>query len=248
METIENLLHRRTDLSTFVVHFTRDTADSSASSNLLSILRSHRLEARSVYGMGRALAARFPEVEATQQTVCFTETPLEHAWMMCADIEGRGVRFNGYGLAFTKTFARRHSINPVWYIDQAPGHDWLTVPINELVEQAEIAATPPGADQPDPAILAQAKILRITPFIEQMGPMTTGGRKEFWWEREWRHQGDMRFSVEDIVVVFAPVGEHENLRSTLEWSDDCPAFVDASWGLERMIATLAHIGDIGPFP
>jgi hypothetical protein len=57
--------------------------------------------------MGAELAARFPQVAATQEVVCFTETPLEHAWIMCQQIEGRSVQFDGHGVAFTKTFARR---------------------------------------------------------------------------------------------------------------------------------------------
>jgi hypothetical protein len=32
----------------------------------------------------------------------------------------RQVHFNGYGIAFTKTFARRWGANPVWYLDQTP--------------------------------------------------------------------------------------------------------------------------------
>jgi hypothetical protein len=122
MATIEELLHRRTDLSTFVVHFTKDTNNppASAAENLVSILSNLRIEARTAYGMARALAERFLEVAATQKTVCFTETPLEHAWMMCSQIDNRQVQFNGYGIAFTKTFARCWGANPVWYLDQTP--------------------------------------------------------------------------------------------------------------------------------
>ncbi|MCW2902088.1 MAG: hypothetical protein JWO67_4353 [Streptosporangiaceae bacterium] len=250
MATIESLLHRRADLSTFVVHFTRDTSDS-AYSNLGNILWQGRLEARNVYGMAKGLAARVPEVASTQRAVCFTETPLEHAWMMCSDIEGRDVRFNGYGVAFTKTFARRLGANPVWYLDITPGHDWLTGPINRMVEEAERSAQGWGADS-DPAGLATSDILRLTPFIEQMGPLTGGGRKEFWWEREWRHVGDMQFAATDVVVVFAPEASHETLRTWLRgnprYQVRVPAFVDADWGLERMIGTLAGVADLGPFP
>jgi hypothetical protein len=44
MATIEELLHRRTDLSTFLVHFTRDygTPEVPARENLLSILLGRR--------------------------------------------------------------------------------------------------------------------------------------------------------------------------------------------------------------
>jgi len=115
--TIEDLLHRRSDLSTFIVHFTRDGADSSAHDNLMSILRRQRLQAQNPFGMAKDLAQQCPAVVNRQRTVCFTETPLEHAWMMCQDIESRDVRFTGHGLAFTRTFARRAGANPVWYLD-----------------------------------------------------------------------------------------------------------------------------------
>ena len=73
-----------------------------------------------------------------------------------------------------------------WYLDISQrGRDWLTGPVNRLVESAEAEAT--GQDGvTDAAALAEAEILRLTPFIEQMGPTTDGRRKEFWWEREWR--------------------------------------------------------------
>jgi hypothetical protein len=136
MATIEELLHRRTDLSTFLVHFTRSYNRRSARSNLVSILRQRRIEARSVYGMADGLVERFPELADAQKTVCFTETPLEHAWMMCSNIEGRTMQFNGYGLAFTQALARRRGANPVWYLDttRRGGSDWLTVPINDLLD------------------------------------------------------------------------------------------------------------------
>ena len=61
-ERIEDLLHRRTDLSTFLVHFTRDSDDGATISqdNLLKILKTGRLEARNSYGMAMRLAERFP--------------------------------------------------------------------------------------------------------------------------------------------------------------------------------------------
>jgi uncharacterized protein YceH (UPF0502 family) len=55
---IEELLHRRSDLSTFVVHFTRDSGRASARENLEAILYSQTIEARTVYGMAKNLAAK----------------------------------------------------------------------------------------------------------------------------------------------------------------------------------------------
>jgi Putative abortive phage resistance protein AbiGi, antitoxin len=258
MATIEELLHRRTDLSTFLVHFTRSYNRRSARNNLVSILRDRRIEARNVYGMADQLVRRFPAMAEDQKTVCFTETPLEHAWMMCRNIEGRSVQFNGHGIAFTKTFARRRGVNPVWYLDQTRGHNWLTSPVRGLLDRAVEDATPPRATTPDIERLAAAPILRLTPFIEQMGN-PSGTRKEFWWEREWRHVGDLSFSTDDIVVVFAPEDEHDDLRARLSKrprfasrtpaiASSMPAFADAQWGLERMIGALADVADLGPFP
>jgi len=77
-------------------------------------------------------------------------------------------------------------------------------------------------------------------------------RKEFWWEREWRHVGDFIFTPTDIVVVFAPASEHDEIQSVLaantDYSSAMPALVDATWGLERMIGALAGVADVDPFP
>ena len=177
-------------------------------------------------------------------------------WMMCRPIEGRAVQLHGYGVAFTKSFARRTSVNPVWYLDIHPGQRgmWLTRPIHQLIAEAEkAAAAVTGSIDPDR--LAAASILRLTPFLEQMGPTNNGrSRKEFWWEREWRHVGDLDFMAQDIVVVFAPEMEHEAIRQCLEeresYRNMMPAVVDAQWGQERMIAAMAAIPneDLGPFP
>jgi hypothetical protein len=90
----------------------------------------------------------------------------------------------------------------------------------------------------------------LTPFIEQMGkPKET--RKEFWWEREWRHVGDFSFDFGDLVVIFAPEEEHDDFDDhlyALKEKGRRPQLVDASWGLERMIAALARVSEPGPFP
>lgn len=248
---IEDLLHRRTDLSTFLVHLTRSGERSTGRENLLSILEAKTIQARSVFGMGRNYAndSDREAFAATQKVVCFTETPLEHVWMMCKEIEGRSMSFDGYGLAFTKTWARRVGVNPVWYIDIERGHDWLTVPINRMLSAAVAAA-----DRGETA-LEESDVAKITPFIEQMGPTNDGRRKEFWWEREWRHKGDFRFATwRKVVCLFAPESDHENLRGDLELfvarPSKIPPIVDASWGLERMIAAMRGIDedDAGPLP
>lgn len=256
-EDIEDLLHRRSDLSTFLVHFTRDSGETTAQENLLSILTNRTLEARTAFGMTTPLfRMTYPEAAKTQKVVCFTETPIEHAWMMCRNIKDREFKFNGYGLAFTKTWARRQGVNPVWYLDQTPGwgipggRKWLATPFNTLIDEAETAAT--GEDgKVDESALKLAPILRLAPFVEQMGPMKYVGRKEFWWEREWRYVGNLAFDAKEVVVVFAPQDQHDEIRQALKAKAMLRVgarLVDANWSLERIIGTLAGVSDLGPFP
>ncbi|SDM26427.1 hypothetical protein [Nonomuraea jiangxiensis] len=242
---VENLLHRRSDLSTFLVHLTRDRAGGvSARESLLAILRDQQVQAVNSFGPAAPLlkGTRF---EDSQRAVCFTETPLEHTWMMCQPIAGRSVRLSSFGLAFTKEWARRRGVNPIWYIDITPGHDWLTVPIDRLVQEAlgepALPFTQPNGDLPD--------ILRLTPFMEQMGTGTRSSdganyRKDFSWEREWRHQGDLVFSLNDVMTIFAPESDHasfaRDLHARQPAQERIPPLLDPNWSLERMVIALTQ--------
>lgn len=114
------------------------------------------------------------------------------------------------------------------------------------------SATDEDTGVTDGSALAE-DILRLTPFIEQTGPITNG-RKEFWWEREWRHVGHFRFEPEHIVVALAPEDQHASLKNRLRKTTDNDydflTFVDVKWGLERIIGALADVkaADLGPFP
>jgi hypothetical protein len=47
---IRELVSRRSDLNTFVVHLTRDGNDQNAKARLISMLKSRVIEARSMFG------------------------------------------------------------------------------------------------------------------------------------------------------------------------------------------------------
>lgn len=248
MTTIEGMLHRRNDLSTFLVHFTKDAPDGTGSGfdALKGIVTRLKIEARTAYGA--AVSSGNPRVGDSQKVACFTETPLEHSWTMTRELaERRASKFAPYGVAFTKSYARRRHCNPVWYVNCTRGYDWPTHAINAAVA----AETRPYSDKDS--------IFRVTPYIEQMGDWSTGGttnRKEFWWEREWRHVGDFTFEPIHTVAVLAPAPVHDELRQVLVgtalWSSrPVPVpILDPDWGLERMIAVLSGVAqeDLGPFP
>jgi hypothetical protein len=163
-------------------------------------------------------------------------------------------------MVFTKSALRRAGCNPVWYTDMTPGPgpEWLSKAVDALVEDAidRCTVTVDGEETLNTAWLADEPIFRLTPFIEQMGRMTNGGRKEWWWEREWRHVGDFRIAGPGSIVAFlAPEVDHEQLSSELAeanatFRDARRPMLDPRWGLERMIAELAHVdpADVGPFP
>lgn len=230
---IVDLLNRRSDLSTFLVHLTKGD-DPKAS--LLSILSDHRINAVSAMGWAKMEATSLgPDAENTQKVVCFSETPLDQMYAMCADIARRQVKLKPYGLAFTKMVARRNGTNPVWYFHMTAGsYSPIATALSALRKQACI----------DEATFVTHAATSLFPFYEWMGTSTTGIQHEFWWEREWRHVRDFIFADADIALVLCPEADH------LEFEAITPGkCIDPSWSLERMIAKLVGLKatDVTPF-
>lgn len=125
---VRDVLNRRSDLSTFVVHLTKDGEDASARERLESIIDDQVIYARSPMGWAEdeddpvdQASQSQRVVSQSQRVVSFTETPLEHIYSHVVDISNRRVKFKPYGVVLTKLTARRLGINPVWYVDLTPG-------------------------------------------------------------------------------------------------------------------------------
>lgn len=250
--TSKDLIARRSDLSTFIVHLTRDEENGeTAIEHLKSIIRDLTIEARNMYGAARA---RFNDLkdeegvvitsadEESQKVVCFTETPLQYLHLMMKKIDGRKFKFGPYGIGVTKSVARENGVNPVWYLDISPGHNWLTSPVNSLIDSAIKSS----------AKFSKSDIAAIAPFIEQMGIGIkkydgVPYRKEFWWEREWRHKGN--FKLPNHVLIICPEDEKSTFEQIVNDANLLSAesngnrlsaeYIDATWGLEQVIAKLA---------
>ena len=142
---------------------------------------------------------------------------------------------------------RKAGVNPIWYVDITPGHYFLgTNALEPLIDRA----------------IAQGDvdnlIFKLAPFVEQMGSGTSAStgepyRKEFWWEREWRINGDLPLPPRLIVLCPAQdIAYFRDLVASLpgdipKWFE--PRFIDPRWSLERIIAFLAGFKgeDLGPF-
>lgn len=241
---IEEILARRSDLSTFLVHLTRDTGTNFAENNLKAILEDGYIKAFNAFGPGAKALAKKNLSTNSQMAVCFTETPLEHTSCMLEEIDDRNCQFKPYGIAITKSQGREGGANPVWYTDMTPsGRDWLMNSVNTLLDEA--------SEQDD---FSRSSILKLTPFIEQMGSGPNASRpggykKEFWWEREWRHKG--KFELPSRILVLCP---EEKIADFSRFTEDLGIYtsakcVDPRWSLEKIIGTLAGFqpSDLGPF-
>lgn len=240
MPEIEAILNRRTDLSTFVVHLTRADGERTPLDQLASIYEAHRIEARSPQGWAKAHDAPDEPTRQSQRVVCFSEVPLEHIHLLTGSITLWGVErrvpLAPYGVALTKLSARRLGVNPVWYVDMTPGRDWtISNALNDLVD----VAIQSGDFHSHPAA-------RTFPFIDMMGRWDARETiKEFSWEREWRHVGDVDLA-DTGAIWLCPEEDVEELQSRV---GEVTTWIDPAWGLERIIAHLAGFGpaDVSPF-
>lgn len=236
---VREVLNRRSDLSTFVVHLTRPREGRTAKDALHSIVAERRLRAGQPMGwaMGHPGVRLNEELKLTQRVVCFSETPLEHAYSLFAPIANRQVKLSGHGVAFTKMTARSRGINPVWYVEFTPGgRRPLANALNSLVEEI--------ARQDD---AARSSLWKVTPFIEGMGSWGDPRRyREFWWEREWRHLGDLDLApVWDKLIWLCPESEIDEFSPLLA-GRPC---IDPNWSLEQIIGRLSGLDqdDLTPF-
>lgn len=230
---IGDLLNRRSDLSTFLVHLTKGDDPKAA---LESILADQAIDARSAMGWAKNEAEAFGRsAERSQRVVCFSETPLDQIYTMFADIARREVKLKPYGLAFTKMVARRKGAQPVWYVNMTRGYTWTVTPaLNELRDAACAGSASEFIAHP---------ASKIFPYFEPTGTWPESQR-EFWWEREWRHRRTFAFDMSEIALVLAPEADHATFEALVPGK--C---IDPAWSLERMIAKLVGLGpqDVSPF-
>ena len=180
-QPIREVLNRRTDLSTFVVHLTRDDdwlddEPLTAREKLDRIIAERKLLAKRPMGWATDQHDPTDPDKQSQRVVCFSETSLEHIYSLVADIEDRQTKFKPYGVALTKMVARRRGINPILYVDMTPHRTWKMAKAFDTLRDDAIWT---GDFHEHP-------FARVAPFLEPMGDWrSTGrGRKEFWWERE----------------------------------------------------------------
>lgn len=158
---------KASDLSRWLVHLTRSEAD------LISILKTGRIEARVAYGAGR----RFSVALHRHRSVCLTEIPLHELHRMTPR--------RPWGIVFDKERLRaKFNAQPVWYVsDPSPQWDALVVAMQESRGDA------------------RSPIWELTPFIESVRSFQSRFPNDWRSEREWRVRGDLEFDLEDVARI-----------------------------------------------
>lgn len=238
MTSIGQILRGRSDLSAFVVHFTRgvDPQD-----NIKDMLANGRIEARNPHGWHLATLR-----DAHFNAVCFTETPLEFLSLLCGPIDGRAIQLTEWGLAFGKYKARLLGANPVMYAQGFPNmFGGVHQPANALDALRDtLAAHDTGTTPLAPRMVEAFKtLLSCASRIQR-----EGGTNEWWWEREWRRVGDdFRFHTDDVAFGLCP---REKVREMEAWVDaQCGRkipFLSPSWTIEETVSHLAGLPEENP--
>ena len=232
MARIDDILRGRSDLSAFLVHFTRGN---DPEANVKDMLGSRQIQARNPHGWARDTLG-----EAGVNSVCFTETPLEYLSLLCGEIQGRTVQLSEWGIAFTKYRARLLGANPIAYVhgfpNQGGGAYQMATALNALSNslQADLSGQTPLAQH---LRTAAEIVLSSSSRMERAGTPN-----EWWWEREWRRVGHFDFQLEHIAFGLCP---RHVVQEMEEWSSEQLGeplrWISPSWTVEETVGHLAAV-------
>lgn len=245
---MQAIYDKRSDLSTFLVHLTRDHEDGTTAQQAFKRILQNKpfcLEAKSPVGLFCRHAhdpANFIDEERRStfeellKVVCFTETPLDqikHFIEVPLENEQFQIKYSEYGFVFSREFIQRNGGNPCHYICTAENDSMKSIYI-ELFEDLKKKEqwTCKNLDR-----LPKSAIFRIFPFVNIFG---RGGKQkkliDFYWEREWRiPKKEFTFNAEDVILALCPESEIDDYRKQYPTIK----FVSPKWSLQRIIQSLA---------
>ena len=233
----------REDLSKFVVHLTKDSDEKSASENLINILKSKLIEARTPHCLFKPdiEKRRSFSVELQKQfnTVCFTETPLSQIRHLATDIPGRKVHLKPYGLVFRRSAILEKGGGPAIYINA------------EGTRHKEMLLRRFRSDFRDITNIAEAR-LKHGEFLEAVINHYSLCNlmidyHDFSWEREWRYRGNFKFKYFEIVAILVDGTLHfkklieDNLSEEKRRHLRRIPLINPDWNYERVIDQMSQL-------
>lgn len=231
---------KRDDLSKFLIHLTRDYSDSSATDNLVNILKQKKIKAKNPYCLfihklnqmdfSKVLKKKF-------NTVCLTETPLTQINMLSANIPNRKIKLKPYGLIFWKDDLLEKGANPAIYIN-ARGTKLRNFLLNEFENQFSGVKTLKKFKENDDFYN------EIIQYYSLINIISTN--HDFSWEREWRFLGDLKFDYKEIVAIiaedpdsFEKECEREINKNKFKKIQKIP-IIDPNWNYEEVIEEMSY--------
>lgn len=222
----------RTDISDFIIHFTRDSTENFALDNLISILNDMKINANEHHCLfNNPLKEQSQEIRENFNVACFTETPL-HKLKNIFNIQNKQKHFKPYGVIFFKDLLNEYWVheneklgnhpNPVFYVSG----DNKTL-VKYFFEQYE-------------QWLEDLKNNKANNF-HLFGSLINlvNEKHNFIWEREWRTVGDYKFITPDVVAVIAPENEHNLIREKVYSFSNSMTIIDIEWSFETLLSKIS---------
>jgi hypothetical protein len=211
----KEMTKKREELSTFLVHLTRNTDNGrTAKENLIDIICGRIIEPRNAKG----LFYNTQEVSHQVKSVCFNETTLGDIRHMIGKFSGRDIQLSAYGVVFSKDFLIQKGANPVFYVNTYASQDRKKAFI-ETIQQ-----------------LSVDKQKEIAPYVDIFG-WTGEGKKiyDFHLEHEWRYPGNFEFEWKDIIFGLCDDEYIDELEQLFEQEI---RFISPYMSLEEIIGRL----------
>jgi len=188
----------REDLSRFLVHLTRDSGETDARGNLITILRDKTIEARNGHCLFLHEFGRLGFTKVLTEcfnTVCFTETPLTQIHRLTGKIRGRRVELKGYGLVFAKDWLIEKGACPAVYLNARGTNlrEYLLSRFRSDFQTVKSLKT-----------FRKRQLSHFRSIIQYYSLINIiGSNYDFAWEREWRYSGALKFKYRDLVAIVA---------------------------------------------
>lgn len=224
----------RADHSNFVVHLTRKYDSKSPMENLLSILNSKRIEARSVNCLfiHTMKELKFSDVLTSKfKTVSFTESPIHCIHRLADPLIERKIKLTPYGIVFAKSFLEERQAGSIHYVnalhDKGEREEWLKDFRRTFRGKNKYSLL----DKTDRDSMIQ-RYAKIDVRTES---------HDFAWEREWRHVGDVEFDYSDVEAIICPHRLRlRNLALRVMPKSQFRKFetlqiIDADWSMDELI-------------
>lgn len=238
---IETIYYNRPDLSTFLVHLTRDQEDAkNAKDTLIQILDSNTLISKNPVGLFYKHPENPNNFNSTTykdkltnylKCICLTETPLDQIknfieislpWH-----DDKLLTYSKYGLVFTKSYIVQNGGNPCFYVNTEKQttleSSFLSIFNKTNWEDFCNQNMPPNSP------------LNLIPFVNIFGK---GGSKivDYYWEREWRIRKDkLEFNYSDVIVGLC---KEEDIPFFKSRYNNQIHFISPDWSISRMIEEL----------